>query len=175
MCGKGCFDLLDLRNADALDLALTDTIAVENDLLWRRTVVSLERLNGTCHACLQVRRALLTYLVLDNARAPVSRSGLVHRGRQSQDRFLAKSGIVEHIHATYHRRLVHERQIVHCPGCAAHLGVHLDQHLRDDRSQILASLNGGRQDDLGWNGILSQEEPLDVIVQLALSFLAGKK
>lgn len=35
-------------------------------------------------------------------------------------------------------------------------------------------MNGGGQDYLGGNGILSQEESLDVIVQQALSFLAGK-
>ena len=35
-------------------------------------------------------------------------------------------------------------------------------------------MDGGGQNDLGGNGILSQEESLDIIVQVALSFLAGK-
>ena len=174
MCGEGRLDLLDLGHTDALNLTLTDTVAVENNLLWSRTVVALERLNSTRHASLQVRRAFLANLILDDARGPIGCSRLVHRGGQSQDRLLAKTWVVEHIHATNHRRLIHERQIVHCPGSAAHLGVHLDQNFGNDRSQILATLDGGRQNNLGGNWILSQEEPLDVIVQCALSFLAGK-
>ena len=54
MCGKGLLDLLDLGDADALYLALANTIAVENDLRRRRSVVALEGFNGTGHACLQV-------------------------------------------------------------------------------------------------------------------------
>ena len=54
MCGKGLLDLLNLGDTDALYLALADTIAVENDLRRRRSIVALEGLNGTCHAGLQV-------------------------------------------------------------------------------------------------------------------------
>ena len=80
---------------------------------------------------------------------------------------------MEDVHATNHCGLVHERQLIHCPGNSTKLGIHLDQHLRDDRSQILASLYGRSKDHLGGNGVLGQEELLDVIIKLALSFLAG--
>ena len=73
MCSEGRLDLLDLGHTDALNLTLTDTVAVENNLLWSRTVVALESLNSTRHASLQVRRAFLANLVLDDARGPVSR------------------------------------------------------------------------------------------------------
>lgn len=81
---------------------------------------------------------------------------------------------MENIHTANHSWVIHERQVVHSPGYAAKLGIHLDEHLRDDRSQILAFLNGRRENYLGGNRILGQEEPLDVIVQHALSFLAWK-
>ena len=71
MCGEGLFDLLDLRHTDALNLAFTNTVAVEDDLRWSCTVVSLERLDGIRHARLQVRRAFLANLILDDARGPV--------------------------------------------------------------------------------------------------------
>ena len=82
---------------------------------------------------------------------------------------------MEHIHATYHRWLIHERQLVHCPRNAAKFGIHLDQYLGDDRSQILATLDSGRQNHLGGNGELGQKELLDVIVQVALAFGAGEE
>lgn len=83
MSSESLLDLLKLRSADALDLALTNTIAVENDLAWGSTVVPLERFDGAGHACLQIRRAFLADFILDNARGPIGCGRLIHRGCQS--------------------------------------------------------------------------------------------
>ena len=130
--GDSLLNLLDLRHADALDLAFAHTITIEDYSSWRGTVLSLEGLQSISHACLQVRGSLLADLVLDHARGPVGCRRLVHRSSESQDRFLAKCCRVEHVHPTNHCWLFHEGQVVHCPGHAAHLSIHLDQHLGDD-------------------------------------------
>ena len=83
MCGESLLDLFKLGSADTLDLALTNTIAVENYLAWRSTIVPLERFNGTGHSCLQIRRTFLADFILDNARGPIGCGRLVHRGCQS--------------------------------------------------------------------------------------------
>ena len=166
-------DLFDLGHTDALHLTFAYTVAIENDPRRSRAIVAFERFKGLRHACLQIIRTLLAYLILYHTRGPVGCRRLIHRGSESQDRLLAELGVVENVHATNHRRLIHERQLVHGPGDATELSIHLDQHLGDDRSQILASLDGGRQDDLGRDWILGQEELLDVIVQVGLAFLAG--
>ena len=82
---------------------------------------------------------------------------------------------MEDIHTANHCWLIHEWQVVHSPRYATELGIHLDENLRHDGSQILAALDGGREDDLGGNWVLSQKESLDVIIQHALSFGAWEK
>ena len=76
---------------------------------------------------------------------------------------------MEYIHATNHCWFIHERQLIHSPRGSTKLCIHLDQHLRDDRSEILASLDGASQYDLGWDREFSQEELLDIIIQVASS------
>ena len=142
MSGHGLLDLLDLGSTNALHLALANTVTVENDSLRRSAIVAFEGFDGACHARLQVRGTFLANLVLDHARGPIGCGRLIHRSGESQDRFLAKRCRVEHVHSTDHRRLIHERQLIHGPRCPTKLGIHLDQHFGDDRSQILASLNG---------------------------------
>ena len=83
MSGAGLLDLLQLGSADALDLALTNTVSVENDLAWGSTVVPLERFDGAGHARLQIRRTFLADFILDNTRGPIGCGRLVHRGCQS--------------------------------------------------------------------------------------------
>jgi hypothetical protein len=68
---ESLLDLLELRSADTLDLTLTYTIAVEDNLGWGRTVVALERFNGAGHACLQICGPFLANFILDDARGPV--------------------------------------------------------------------------------------------------------
>jgi len=77
---------------------------------------------------------------------------------------------MEHIQSADHRWLVHERQVVDGPWNSSKLCTHLDENLGDDTSQVLSSGDGLSKDDLGWDGVLSQEESLDVIVQSTLSF-----
>lgn len=81
---------------------------------------------------------------------------------------------MENVHATDHCWLIHERQLVNCPRCSTKLSIHLDQHLGDDWSEILASLDGTRENHLGRNWEFSQEEFLDIIIQVAPSFWAWK-
>lgn len=82
---------------------------------------------------------------------------------------------MEHIHAADHRWLTHEGKTVDSPWDATDFGVHLDQNLAHDRAQVLAFGDRAHKHDLGGNRELSQQELLDVIVQGALAFLAGKK
>lgn len=77
---------------------------------------------------------------------------------------------MKHIHAANHGRCVQEGQIVHGPRHAAHFGIHLNKHLRNDRPQILASLDGTRQDHLRRNWVLFKQESLHVIIQLTTLF-----
>jgi len=58
------FDLLDLRNTDALDLAFTNTIAIEDDACWVGSIIFLESFKSALHAGLEVVRCLLANLVL---------------------------------------------------------------------------------------------------------------
>ena len=83
MGSESLFDLFDLRHTDALNLALADTIAVEDDLRWKSTIVALERFKSTRHARLQIPRTFLADLILDDARGPVGCGRLIHRGCQS--------------------------------------------------------------------------------------------
>lgn len=83
MRSERLFDLLDLRNTDALHLSFTNTIAVEDYLGRRSTIVAFEGFNGTRHASLQIRRTLLADFVLDDTCGPVGCSRLIHRSSQS--------------------------------------------------------------------------------------------
>lgn len=167
-------DLVDLSPADTLDLSFTNTISVEDDLGWVGTIGSLECLTSRAHTCAEGVGSLLTDIVLNNARGPVSGGRVVGRGAQGEDGLLAEVGGVEHIQSADHRRLVHERQVVDGPRDSSQLGAHLDEDLRDDAPQVLSSRDGLGEDDLGWDWVLCQEEPLDVIVQRALSFGSGQ-
>ncbi len=78
---------------------------------------------------------------------------------------------MEHVHTAHHGWLVHEWQVVNRPGNTTDLCVDLNEDLVDDRPQVLALRDGIAQHDLGWNGELSQEESLNVIVKWILPLL----
>lgn len=78
---------------------------------------------------------------------------------------------MEHIHSTYHGWFRHERQTVDGPWNASNFGVHLDQHLADDRAKILSFGDCTDKNHLGRDGELSEKELLHVIVERALTFL----
>lgn len=81
---------------------------------------------------------------------------------------------MEDVQAADHRWLVHVWQVVDRPRDTSQLGIHLDQNLRNDGSQVLSPLNGLSKDHLGRNRVLGQEEPLDVIVQRAFTLGSWK-
>lgn len=81
---------------------------------------------------------------------------------------------MEDVQAADHRWLVHVWQVVDRPRDTSQLGIHLDENLRNDGSQVLSPLNGLSKDHLGRNRVLSQEEPLDVIVQRAFTLGSWK-
>ena len=78
---------------------------------------------------------------------------------------------MEHIHPTNHGWFRHKRQTVDGPRNASNFGVHLDQHLADDRAEILTLGDCTYKNHLGRDGELGEEELLDVIVERALTFL----
>lgn len=78
---------------------------------------------------------------------------------------------MEDIHTTNHRWFRHERQVVNGPWNASDFGVHLDQHLADDRAEILTLGDCTYKNHLGRDGELGEEELLDVIVERALALL----
>ena len=82
---------------------------------------------------------------------------------------------MEHIHPAHHSWLVHEWEVVHSPGNTTNLGVDLNENLVDNRSEVLAFCDGVAQHDLRGDWELSQEESLNVIVQLTLAFLAWQQ
>lgn len=168
--GKGCLNLLDFRHTNSLNLSLADSVAVEDYPRWKGAVVLLEGFEGTHHARLKVVGSLLPDFVLSHAHRPVGGSRLIHRGGEGQYRLLAEGGGMEHIHATDHCRNRHERQAVDGPWHSTYLGIHLDQNLGDDRSQILAALDSAGQNDLGRDGVLLEEEPLDIVIEGAPRF-----
>lgn len=126
---EGLLDLFHFGQADALHLAFANSVAVEDNTARERSVVLFESITGVLHAVLEGVRALLSDFVLDDARRPVGSGRLVHRGGQSQNGLLAEGGGVEHVKAAHHGGFVHKRQVIHRPGNAADLCVHLDQHL----------------------------------------------
>ena len=71
-------DLSDFRSAKALNLAFTNTISVEDDLLWVAAVGSLEGLQCTSHTDTQVVRAFLSNIILNDTGRPVGRRTVVH-------------------------------------------------------------------------------------------------
>ena len=77
---------------------------------------------------------------------------------------------MENIHTTDHGRHSHERQVVDSPWHSTYLGIHLDQYFGDNRPQILAALDSAGQDDLGRDGVLFEQEPLDIIIEGAPCF-----
>ena len=81
---------------------------------------------------------------------------------------------MEYVHSAYHSWLGHEGQLVHSPGDSTNFSIHLDQHLRDDRPEIFATLDGAGENHLGWNWVLSQEESLDIVVQGAPCLSTGQ-
>lgn len=81
---------------------------------------------------------------------------------------------MENIHAANHGWLIEEGQVVHGPGDAAHFRVHLNQHFRNDRAQIFATLNRTSQNHLRRDGVLFKQEPLDVIIKLTTLFGSGQ-
>jgi len=164
------FELVYLRNTDSLNLAFTDTVTIEYDTSGISTIVFLESFHGVLHTVLQVVRSFLTNFILRCASGPVSCGGLVHGGSESEDGFLAKSSRVEDIHAHDHSRGGHKRQVVNSPRYSTNFGVHLNQDLRHDRSQIFTFGNCTVEDNLRRNGVLFKQELLEVVVQGASSF-----
>ena len=79
---------------------------------------------------------------------------------------------MEHVHSAHHSRLIHKWQVVDCPRNTTDLGVDLNEDLVDDRPQVFALRDGIAKHDLGWNGELSQEESLDVIIEAVLPLLS---
>ena len=82
---------------------------------------------------------------------------------------------MEHVHATDHRGLRHEGETIDSPWDASDFGVHLDEDLRDDRTEILAFCNGTDKDDLRGDRELSEEVLLDIVVEGALTLLTGEQ
>lgn len=76
---------------------------------------------------------------------------------------------MEHVHTTDHGRLVHVRQVVDSPRNSSQLCTHLNEDLADDRSEVLSSGDRLGKDHLRWNWIFSEEESLDVVVELTLA------
>jgi len=164
------FDLVYLGNTHSLNLAFTDTVTIEDDTSGISTIVFLESFHGVLHTILEIVRSFLANLILRCASGPVGCGGLVHRGSESEDRFLAKSSRVEDIHAHDHSGSGHERQVVNSPRYTTNFGVHLDQDLGHDRSQIFTFGDSTVEHNLRGDGILFEQELLEVIVQRASSF-----
>jgi len=136
------------------------------------SVGALEGFAGLGHADAKRVRGLLSDVILDHTCRPVRGGGVVHGSAQSKHGLLSESCGVEDVQAADHGWLVHERQVVDGPRNTTQLGAHLDQHLRDDGTQILAFGNGVGEHHLGWDWVLGQEESLEIVVELALTFLA---
>ncbi len=164
-------DLFDLRNTDALHLAFTDTVSVENNPGRVSAIVLFEAFQGFDYTGLQRGGAFLANFILDDTRGPVSCSRLIHGGREREDGLLTKRGAVEHIHTTNHGRFLHKRQIVNSPRNTSNFGVHLDQHFADDRAKILALRDCTDKNHLRRDRELSEKELLHIIVKRALTFL----
>jgi len=125
-------NLVYLGYTHSLNLAFTDTIAIEDDASGISAIVLFKGFHGILHTILEVVRSFLANLVLSCTSGPVSGGRLVHRGSESEDGFLSKSGRVEDIHAHDHSGGGHERQVVNSPRYSTNFGVHLNQDLRDD-------------------------------------------
>ena len=164
------FNLVYLGDTHSLNLAFTDTVSVEDDTCGISAIVFLEGFHGILHTILEVVRSFLTNLILSCTRGPVSCGRLVHRGSKSEDGFLAKSSGVEDIHAHYHSGSGHERQVVNSPRYTTNFGVHLDQDLGDDRPQIFTFGDSTVEHNLRRDGVLFEQELLEVVIQRASSF-----
>ena len=55
---------------------------------------------------------------------------------------------MEHVETANHGRFVHEWELVDCPWNTTELGIHLDEYLGDDGSEVLASGDCAREDNL---------------------------
>lgn len=146
--GECLLDLVDLSSADTLNLALTDSVSVEDDLSRVGTVGTLEGFASRGHTCAERVGGFLSDVVLDYAGGPVRGGRVVHGGTQCKNRLLSEAGCVEDVQAADHSGFVHERQVVDGPRNSSQLRTHLDQNLRDDGTKVLSFRNGVREDDL---------------------------
>ena len=71
-------NLIDLSTADSLNLSLTNSISVEDDLGRISTIGSLESFTGIGHTCAKRVGSFLAYIILHNAGGPVCGSTVVH-------------------------------------------------------------------------------------------------
>lgn len=83
--GQSTANLLDLWDADALHLAFSNTVSVENQSGRVGSIHPLEVLQRINHACLQRGASFLANLVLGDARRPIGGGSLIHTRRQCQD------------------------------------------------------------------------------------------
>ena len=114
--GESLLYLVDFGSADSLDLSLTNSVSVEDDLSWIGSIGFFEGFTSSTHTLTEVIGGLLTHIILNNTCRPVDGGRVVDRSTQSKNGLLTKISGVENIQTTDHGWLVHERQCIDSPG-----------------------------------------------------------
>lgn len=117
----------------------------------------------------------LSRLHLNHTCGPVFSSSHIHWSSECKNRFLSKTSWVEDIHSAYHCGFVHQRQIVNSPRNSSDLSIDLNEDFVDNWSHVLASRDSVAEYNLTWDGIFSQKELLQFIIEVVPSFLSWQQ
>lgn len=134
----GKLHLWKLIEQDSLALRITDTISVDNQILWEPSILALEFIQSFGGQQLNRVSDFLTF-ILNFGTRPVLCGTLVHTGTESHDGLGAISDFMVNINTTDHGRLVEEGHVADGPWLTTDLGTDLYQDLGANTPHILAS------------------------------------